>query len=129
MEFAKAQTDILASQLELSTAPLLVVKLGDKPGFSGTVVVNRGLGIAFQVFYWQGGLETRNQGYLGTFTIPSTLAPGASASLRIPTEWESWTIMYRGVDRQERWTVAYRDWNTKPQEHVVRKGLQEIYLA
>ena len=83
--------------------------------------------MAFQVYYWQGASESQGTNPV-SFTQPSTLAPGSQAELRIPGDWESWTIFYKGSDRQERRTTAYRDPN-KPQEHVIRKGLQEIHLA
>jgi hypothetical protein len=36
--------------------------------------------------------------------------------------------MYKGIDREPRWTVVYSDPN-KPQDHVVKKGLQQVYLS
>jgi hypothetical protein len=121
------QADLLASQLELSTAPLLVSELDSIR--IGRIVVNRGLGTAFQVRYWQGTRESKNQGADHIlFTEPSTLAPDAHAELYLPDSWLSWTICYKGSDLQERWTTAFRAAN-KPQEHVIRKGTQEILIA
>ncbi len=90
---------------------------------------NRGQGMAFQVFCWQGGLEMKEKGSIPIIPVqPSTLAPGSSVYVPIPPAWLSWTVRYKGIDRQERWTIVYRDEN-KGQEHVMRRGLQEIYLA
>jgi hypothetical protein len=128
-ESSKRQADLLARQYELSTAPLLVGEPDDRPKMKNCKVVNRGQGVAFQVFYWQGGLEKKDQGPVQIFPVqPSTLAPGAFAYLPIPPAWESWTVRYKGSDRQDRWTILYRD-PAKSQEHVIRQGLQEVYLA
>jgi hypothetical protein len=128
-ESSKRQADLLARQYELSTAPLLVGEPDDRPNMKNCKIVNRGLGVAFQVFYWQGGLEKKDQGPVQIFPVqPSTLAPGALAYLPIPPAWESWSVRYKGSDRQERWTIMYRD-PAKSQEHVIRQGLQEVYLA
>lgn len=125
----KQQAELLARQFELNTAPLLIGEPDDRPNMKNCKIVNRGQGVAFQVLYWQGGLEIRNQGSFPIFPIqPSTVAPGAFVYLPIPPAWESWTIRYKGSDRQERWTIMYRDPN-KMQEHVIRQGLQEVYLA
>ena len=128
-ESSKRQADLLARQYELSTAPLLVGEPDDRPNMKNCKVVNRGQGVAFQVFYWQDGLERKDQGSVQIFPVqPSTLAPDAFAYLPIPPAWEAWTIRYKGSDRQERWTIMYRD-PAKAQEHVIRQGLQEVYLA
>lgn len=54
---AERQNRLLADQLELSTAPLLVFEPCEGPAGQDWKVVNRGLGIAFQVQYWSGGFE------------------------------------------------------------------------
>ena len=126
---AKTQCDLLSSQLELSTAPLLVAEPDDRSNMKNYKLVNRGQGMAFQVYYWQGGLEVKDQGAIPIIPVqPSTLAPGSFVYVPIPPGWLSWTVRYKGIDRQERWTIVYRDAN-KGQEHVMRRGLQEIYLA
>lgn len=126
---SKEQAELLARQFELSTAPLIVGEPDDRPNMKNCKIVNRGQGVAFQVIYWQGGLEVRSQGAFGVFPVqPSTLAPGTFVYLPIPPGWETWTIRYKGSDRQERFTIMHRD-PSKPQEHVVRQGLQEVYLS
>jgi len=126
---AKTQCDLLSSQLELSTAPLLVAEPDDRSNMKNYKLVNRGQGMAFQVYYWQGGLEVKDQGAMPIIPVqPSTLAPDSFVYVPIPPGWLSWTVRYKGIDRQERWTIVYRDAN-KGQEHVMRRGLQEIYLA
>lgn len=126
---AEKQSNLLSAQIEQSTAPLLVSEPDDRSGFKNYKLVNRGPGVAFQLFYWQGGLDVRSsEGFPAFFISPSTLAPGNYVYLPIPPAWEVFTVRYKGVDRGERWTIVYRD-PTKPQEHVVRKGLQEFYLA
>ena len=128
-ESSRRQADLLARQYELSTAPLLVGEPDDRPNMKNCKVVNRGQGVAFQVFYWQGGLEKNDQVPVQIFPIqPSTLAPDALVYLPIPPGWECWTIRYKASDRQERWTIMYRD-PAKSQQHVIRQGLQEVYLA
>jgi hypothetical protein len=126
---ANTQCDLLSSQLELEIAPLLVAEPDDRPNMVGYKIVNRGKGAAFQVLYWNGGFEKDNLHQCRQMTVvsPSTLAPNAAFYLPIPTAWECWTVRYRGIDRQERWTIVYRD--GRPQEHVMRKGSQEVYLA
>jgi hypothetical protein len=126
---AKTQCDLLSSQLELSTAPLLVAEPDDRANMKNYKLVNRGQGMAFQVYYWHGGLAKKDQGAVPIKTVqPSTLAPGASVYVPIPPGWDSWTVRYKGIDRQERWTIVYRD-ESKGQEHVMRRGPQEVYLA
>jgi hypothetical protein len=126
-ESTKRQADLASSQLELSTAPLIVAKSGINPKANIQVhqLSNRGQGVAFQVGYWKGphnliGAEV-------FFINPSTLASGDCVDIA-EREWEVWTIRYKGIDRQDRWTVVYRD-KDKPQEHIVRDGLKEIYLS
>jgi hypothetical protein len=128
-ESSKRQADLLARQYELSTAPLLVGEPDDRSNMKNCKIVNRGQGVAFQVFYWQGGLGKKDQGSVQIYPVqPSTLAPGAFVYLPVSPAWESWTVRYKGSDRQERWTIIYRA-PAKLQEHVIRQGLQEIYLA
>jgi len=129
-ESARRQSDLLSSQIEQAVAPLLVAEPDDRPGFKNYKLVNRGPGVAFQIFYWNGGLDEKNRG-IGIPVIPvqpSTLGPGNSVYLPIPPAWEAFTVRYKGIDREERWTIVYRD-PLKGQEHVVRKGAQEFYLS
>jgi hypothetical protein len=119
-ESTKRQADLIANQLELNTAPLLVSELGPK-------VVNRGLGMAFHVHYWKGTRENAEGSH--NLVVPTTLAPGSEAELRLPNDWGCWTICYKGSDGQDRWTTAYRDHYKKPQEHVIRKGTEEVHVA
>ena len=127
---AQRQSDLLSAQIEQSVAPLLVAEPDDRPDFRNYKLVNRGPGVAFHIFYWNGGLEVKNrgEGIPVTPVQPSTLGSGNFAYLPIPPAWEVFTVMYKGSDRNQRWTVVYRDAN-KGQQHVVRKGLQEVYLA
>lgn len=60
-----------------------------------------------------------------TIVQPSTIAPDSFVDVQIPSGWGVWTVRYKGIDRQERWTIVYRE-EGKTQEHVVRKGLQEF---
>lgn len=106
--------------------PLLVVEPDDRPGYKGCKLVNRGQGVAFQILYWNGELNVRDQGPPIFFVQPSTMGPGNSAYLPIPLAWKAFTVMYKGLDRAERWTIVYLD-PQKPQDHVVRKGLEEFY--
>lgn len=128
-ESAKRQADLLSSQLELSTAPLLVVEPDDRQLGAGQMIVNRGPGAAFQVHYWRGGIELTRPGTARTFVPvePSTLAPGRCVYVSIPEDWDSWTVQYKGVDLQERWTLFYRN-SSKGQVHVMRKSGREVYL-
>ena len=129
-ESARRQSELLSSQIEQSVAPLLVAEPDDRPNFKNYKLVNRGPGVAFKILYWKGGLELKDQGEgVPIFPVqPSTLGAGNSAYLQIPPGWEVFTVRYKGIDRGERWTVVYLD-PRRPQEHVVRKGLQEIYLS
>jgi len=128
-ESTKRQADLLSSQLELSTAPLLVVEPDDRPTGFGKRIVNRGPGPAFQVHYWRGGIEPTGSGTVRNILAvePSTLAPGSCVYVSIPGDWESWTVQYKGVDLRERWTLFYRD-PSKGQVHVMRKGGRETYM-
>ncbi len=129
---AKTQCDLLSSQLELSTAPLLVAEPDDRPNMRNYKLVNRGQGMAFQVCYWKGMRDEKpEQVGLVTPTQPSTLAPGIPVYVPIPPGWSFWTAQYKGIDGQERWTVIYRDVNNGHfrQEHFMRRGPEEIHLA
>jgi hypothetical protein len=128
-ESTRRQADLLSSQLELSTAPLLVVEPDDRPMGSGQRIVNRGPGLAFQVHYWRGGIELTGTGTVRNIlpVEPSTLAPDRCVYVSIPEDWDSLTVQYKGVDLQDRWTLFYRDSN-KGQVHVMRKGGREVYL-
>jgi hypothetical protein len=126
---AQQQSDLLSKQIEQSIAPLLVAEPDDRQRMNGYKLVNRGPGVAFKVKGWKGGHETRTTGQSLPISIqPSTLGPQNFAYLSIPPGWEVFTVSYKGTDRQERFTIVYRDIN-KPQEHVVTKGLQEFYLS
>ena len=126
---ARKQSDLLSSQIEQSSAPLLVVEPDERQGWKNCKLVNRGPGVAFKIFYWNGELELKNQGPVSVFPVrPSTLGPGNFAYLQIPHAWEVITIQYKGVDRNMRWTVYYLE-GQKPQEHVVQSGLQEFNLS
>lgn len=130
-ESARRQAELLTNQLELSTAPLIVVEPDDRPMGSAQKLVNRGPGPAFQVCYWPGGLELMRPGTSRyDFRIdPSTLAPGAFVYVMIPekSEWRVWTVQYKGIDNQERWTKFYRDEN-RGQEHIIRIGTETAHL-
>ena len=123
---ARKQNKLLAAQIEQSLAPLLVAEADDRQGMKNYKVYNRGPGIAFQVLYRQGGFEEKDQPV--RFAEPTTIGPGGSAYLPIPLTWDVFTIQCKGLDRQRRWTVHYRDPN-KPQEHIVERGLQSVYLT
>lgn len=129
-ESAKLQADMVAAQLEINTAPLIVAEPDDRQNWRNTRIINRGQGIAFQVCFWQGPLALKDRGNPFQITVlrPSTLAPGTAVYVPIPPGWDAWTIQYKGLDRQERWTIVYAD-PGKAQEHVMRKGTQEMYLA
>ena len=129
-KYAHKQSDLLSAQIEQSTAPLLVAEPDDRPGYNNYKLCNRGAGVAFKIFYWRGGIEVKQQGTGIPFTpvTPSTLGAGNFAYLPIPPAWDVFTVVYKGQDRQFRWTVVYRD-PGKAQEHIVSQGLQEIYLS
>lgn len=121
---SQLQSELLTSQLELSKAPLLVSEW--RSGHQ-TVVVNRGHGVAFDVQYWVGTLELKDQSAISRPLI-STLAPGAESELRFDGYPKSWTISFRGIDGQERWTTSHSGYE-KPQEHYVRRGTEIVRLA
>jgi len=131
-EAARKQGELLSAQLEQSTAPLLVVEPDDRQGYKNYKVLNRGPGVAFQIFYWQGELELAldpaRKGNPITPVRPSTLGPGSFIYLPIPPAWTVFTIRYKGADREERWTVVHRD-GTEDQHHWVRKLGQVISLT
>ena len=127
--FARRNSELVSIQIAHSIAPLLVAELVDWGEFRNYKLFNRGQGLAFQVCYWQGGLEVKNQkGFQTTMVRPSTLVPNASADISISPDWEVFTVWYKASDREERWTIVHKDRN-KAQEHVVRKGLKELYLS
>lgn len=129
-ESARRQSDLLSSQIEQSIAPLLVAEPDDRNNMKNHKLVNRGPGVAFQIICWQGGFEPENQsnGIPIVPVQPSTLGAGNSTYLPIPPAWEVFTVRYKGIDRIERWTVVYRD-PYKSQQHLVRRGLQVVYLS
>jgi hypothetical protein len=63
--------------------------------------------------------------------IPVLLGKGDFAicvdNVIMPVNNAKLAALLKGIDRQERWTVVYRD--GRPQEHIMRKGLQETYLS
>ena len=128
---ANMQTRLIADQLELATAPLLVFEPDDKPGGLQLKLVNRGLGVAFQIQYWQGGFEffhpRPGTGYAFKLLNPSTLAPGMFVYFDIPPLWPSWTFKYKGVDDQERATKMSRD-NLGGQQYIIRRNGKEVTL-
>jgi len=129
-ESARKQSDLLSSQIEQSTAPLLVAEPDDRQGLKNYKLVNRGAGVAFQIFFWKGSLDLKDQaGGISIVPVqPSTLGPGNWTYIAAPPAWDVITVRYKGIDREERWTIVYRDY-TKPQQHVVKKGLKEFYLS
>ncbi|MGA3160290.1 MAG: hypothetical protein ABSC77_03660 [Terracidiphilus sp.] len=129
-KLAQKQVELLSSQIEQSTAPLLVAERDDTMAFPTYDLVNRGPGVAFQIFFWVGKLDLKNSGqqFSIQFIEPSTLGPGSRAHLPMPPQWEVITVRYKGIDRLERWTIIYND-PLMPQEHVMSKGLQEFYLS
>jgi type II secretory pathway pseudopilin PulG len=121
-ESARKQSDLLLAQIEQSTAPLLVAEPDDRDGFRNCKLVNRGAGVAFQIFYWQGDLDAPKDGRTVSHSVrPSTLGAGNFVYLPIPPAWPVFTVRYKGVDREERWTVVYQD-PVKDQHHWVRKA-------
>lgn len=129
-ESAKRQSELLSAQLEQSTAPLLVAEPDDRQGMKNVRLVNRGPGVAFKIFYYNGPMELLQPGAsVRIMTVqPSTLGSGNFVYLPVPPVWDVTTIVYKGTDRMERFTIIYKDPN-KAQEHVVTKGLQRIYLS
>lgn len=119
---AKRQAELLMSQLELSSAPLLVSE--SRPG-PIKVIVNRGQGVAFDVKYWEGDKDECKTIWRPQIT---TLAPACESALRFNGYPEMWTISYKGIDGQERWTTSYNGYE-KPQEHYVTRGGQIYKLA
>ena len=131
-ESTRRQAELLASEWELSTAPLLVAELdSESPVMEVRAykLFNRGHGMAFKVSYWPGGLElTRPNTARYDYSVqPSTLAPGASANLIIPATWDGWTVQYKDINDQERWTLVFL--GDRPQEHVLRRGGKIVYLT
>lgn len=128
---SEIQARLAADQLELTTAPLLVFEPDDRPVRFGVKLANRGLGVAFQVEYWQGGFEHLHprplQSYSPYTLDPSTLAPGMSVYLSIPEVWPSWTVKYRGIDDLARATTMRRG-NLGGQHYIIRRGGKEITL-
>lgn len=128
---AEIQARLLADQLELSTAPLLVFEPDDRAISQGVKVVNRGQGIAFQVHLWQGGFEhfhpRPGTGYAYKVLDPSTIAPGMFVYLYVDPLWQSWTVKYRGIDDQARATKMNRD-NMGGQHYIIRRGGKELIL-
>jgi hypothetical protein len=128
VEAARKQVELLQYQIEQSTAPLLVITWG-KPGSPETHrIVNQGPGIAFQIFYWEGGFEFKDKGVKIEWVEPSTLGPGQSAPIAVSGICDALTVRCKGVDRNQRWSVFYCS-SQKPQQHIVERGLQEVFLS
>ncbi len=129
-ESARKQSELLSAQLEQSIAPLLVAEPDDRQGMKNVRLVNRGPGVAFKIYYFNGHMDLLVPG--ASIPIvpvqPSTLGPGNFVYLPIPPGWEITTVAYKGMDRTDRFTIIYSDKN-KSQEHVFTKGLQRIYLS
>jgi hypothetical protein len=125
---AQTQSNLLSAQIELNAAPLLVSEPDDREGQSGCKLVNRGQGAAFQIVYWNGDMQLGLQGARVHHVRPSTLGPGNFAYFPIPSDWKIFTVSYKGVDREPRWTVVHLN-PEKPQEHVMKKGLQQFRLS
>lgn len=128
---AERQNRLLADQLELSTAPLLVFEPCEGPAGREWKVVNRGLGVAFQVQYWSGGFENfhprAGSGYACKMLNPSTIAPGMFAFVEIDPLWKTVTAKYRGIDDQARATKMNQD-DQGNQQYIIRRGGKEITL-
>jgi hypothetical protein len=128
---AEAQARLTADQIELSTAPLLIFEPDARVNSHQWRLVNRGLGTAFQVHYWQGGFEHFHPRYGSAWSFevlnPSTLAPGKFVYLKINPQWPSWTVKYRGIDDQARATKLNRN-NSGGQHYIIRRGGKEITL-
>jgi hypothetical protein len=105
---ARKQSNLLSSQLEQATAPLLVAEPDDRLGSRGHKLVNRGPGIAFQIFWWHGKFDAKNQSDIHPIQ-PSTLGSGNFAYLAVPPIFQVITVEYTGIDREARWTTFYRD--------------------
>ena len=124
---AKRQSDLFSAQIEQSLAPLLVAEPDDRDGSRAYKLVSRGPGVAFKVYVWRGGPEERKLSPSLIAVQPSTLGPGSFAYLLREPTWDVFTVIYKGMDREERYTVVYRD-PFKAQEFIMRRGLQEVYL-
>jgi len=129
-ESARKQSELLSAQLEQSVAPLLVAEPDDRQGMKNVRLVNRGPGVAFKIYYFNGHMDLLVPGSsLPIVPVqPSTLGPGNFVYLPIPPGWDVTTVVYKGMDRMERFTIIYSDKN-KSQEHVFTKGLQRFYLS
>jgi len=129
-ESARKQGNLLSLQLEQSMAPLLVAEPDDRNGMNNVRLVNRGPGVAFKICYFSGHVtQLKPEAPLSIESVqPSTLGSGNSVYLPIPPGWEVTTVVYKGTDGMDRFTIIYRD-KRMPQEHIVTKGLQKIYLS
>jgi hypothetical protein len=128
---AERQNRLLADQIELSTAPLLVFEPCEGPAGKDWKVVNRGHGVAFQVQCWQGGFEhfhpRPGTGYACKVLNPSTIRPGLFAYVEIDPLWKTVTVKYRGIDDQARATKMNQD-DQGNQHYIIRRGGKEITL-
>jgi len=130
-EAAQKQSALLSDQMEQATSPLLVCEPDDRDGYKCMKLVNRGQGVAFQAFYWKGGFDEKEKQSTGLPIIPiqpSTLGTGNSTYLPVPPAWDVITVRYKGISRQERWTLYYKDPKT-PQQHIVQRGFQQVSLS
>jgi hypothetical protein len=125
---AQTQSNLLSAQIELSAAPLLVSEPDDRAGHDDCKLVNRGQGAAFQITYWNGDMQLGLQGARVHHVRPSTLGPGNFAYFPYPADCKILTVSYKGVDREPRWTIVHLS-PEKPQEHLIKKGLQQFRLS
>jgi hypothetical protein len=56
-ESARKQSELLLSQLEQSSAPLLVAEPDDRNGMKNVRLFNRGSGTAFKIYYFNGHMD------------------------------------------------------------------------
>lgn len=128
---AERQNRLLADQLELSTAPLLVFEACEGPAGKDWKVINRGLGVAFHVQCWPGGFENFHPrpggGYSYKVLSPSTIPPGMFAFVEIDPLWKTVTVKYRGIDDHARATKMNQE-DQGNQHYIIRRGGTEVTL-
>jgi hypothetical protein len=130
---AKEQSRLVALQYEQSMAPLIVARRtigGPARAFTMLQLTNVGSGAAFRVILVKGkvDLEGQNKSYQTIDSSPSTLGPGEEWEANFDPDADGFmTVLYRGSDRIDRYTII----GTKGgfwQEHWVRRGTQLIGL-
>jgi hypothetical protein len=130
---AKEQSRLVTLQYEQSMAPLIVARRtvgGPQMMFSMLQLTNVGAGAAFGVILVKGkvDLEGQNKSYQTIDSSPSTLGPGEEWEANFDPDADGFmTVLYRGSDRIDRYTII----GTKGgfwQEHWVRRGTQLIGL-